>query len=178
MINQTKKWLDEVIIAHNICPFAKKERDSDKIRFFVDQSIEVEQALENLIIECQHLDNDAQIETTLFIISRLCQDFNDYLYFLDLAKQLLHSMDYEGIYQLASFHPDYCFADSPADDAANYTNRSPYPMLHIIREQSLENALLSYSNPELIPERNISYCRKLGVKKMQQMLNDCIGQQP
>ena len=173
IIRQTQCWLDSVIIKHNICPFAKKERDKGSIYFCVDQHSDISQALENLILECERLESQPEIETTLFMLACLGQDFNDYLNFLDMANQLLIAQGYEGVYQLASFHPEYCFADSETDDPANYTNRSPHPTLHIIREQSLEQALQSYPNPELIPERNVEYCNKLGLKKMQDMLADC-----
>lgn len=181
-IKQTQSWLDNFIIAHHICPFAKRERDRGSIHFCVDENSEISQTLENLVIECERLDQEPEIETTLFILAQVGEDFNDYLDFLDIANQLLITQNYEGIYQLASFHPDYCFADgssladgsSPADgsndDPANYTNRSPYPMLHIIREQSLEKALQNYPNPELIPERNIAFCRSQGLEAMKEML--------
>ncbi|NOQ79107.1 MAG: DUF1415 family protein, partial [Gammaproteobacteria bacterium] len=133
----------------------------------------ISQALENLVLECERLDQQPEIETTLFILSQLGQDFNDYLDFLDIANQLLIDQGYESVYQLASFHPDYCFEQSDEDDAANYTNRSPYPTLHIIREKSLAKALQSYPDPELIPERNVEYCQSLGLKKMQEMLKHC-----
>jgi hypothetical protein len=93
-----------------------------------------------------------------------------------IAEDVLIDQDYEGVYQLASFHPDYCFADSKPDDAANYTNRSPYPMLHIIREASIEKALTKYPNPEQIPERNMQLTRKLGLEKLQTLLATCHAQ--
>ncbi len=161
IIEQTQCWLDQFIIAHNICPFAKKERDKGSIRFIVDDSSDISQALEQLIIECERLDKNDEIETTLLIFSQVADKFDDYLDFLDIANRLLIAQGYEGVYQIASFHPDYQFADSSIDDPANYTNRSPYPMFHIIREDSLEKALQSYPNPELIPQRNIEYLRSL-----------------
>jgi len=173
IIKQTQCWLDSVIIKHNICPFAKRERDKGSIHFCVDENQDISQALENLVIECERLDKQPDIETTLFVLAQLGQDFNDYLNFLDIANQLLIEQGYEGIYQLASFHPEYCFEQSEQDDPGNYTNRSPHPMLHIIREKSLEKALESYPNPELIPERNIEYCQSMGLKKMQEMLKHC-----
>lgn len=173
IIKQTQCWLDSVIIEHNLCPFAKRERDKGSIHFCVDDNQDISQALENLVLECERLDQQPEIETTLFILSQLGQDFNDYLDFLDIANQLLIDQGYESVYQLASFHPDYCFEQSDEDDAANYTNRSPYPTLHIIREKSLEKALQSYPDPELIPERNVEYCQSLGLKKMQEMLKHC-----
>ena len=174
IISQTQAWLDTVIIAHNICPFAKKERDRDSIHFCVDENTAIAQVLEALVLACQELDQNSEIETTLFILSNSCQDFETYLDFLDMANQLLFSLNYEGIYQLASFHPDYCFAEAEVHDPANYTNRSPYPMLHIIREKSLEIALENYPNPESIPERNIAYLRALGLDKVQAMLQACL----
>ena len=172
-IQQTQCWLDSVIIAHNICPFAKQERDKNSIYFAVDHHQEFTQALENLVLEFERLDNDSSIETSLFILTETAYDFYDYLEFLEIANQLLIDQGYESVYQLASFHPDYCFDQSDENDPANYTNRSPYPTLHIIREQSLERALSSYPNPESIPERNIAYCRDLGLETMQQLLNKC-----
>jgi len=174
IIKQTQCWLDSVIIEHNICPFAKRERDKGSIRFVVDDAQELSSALENLVLECEHLDDNTEIETTLFILAKIGRDFNDYLDFLDIASQLLIDQGYEGVYQLASFHPDYCFSGCGEDDPANYTNRSPHPTVHIIREVSLEKALQSYPEPELIPVRNVEYCQKLGLEKMQQLLAKCL----
>lgn len=176
IVEQTQFWLDQFIIANNICPFAKRERDNNRIRITIDNNDTFEQALEHLIQECELLEQLPELETTLFIIGQLTKSFDDYLDFLEIASELLIKQGYEGIFQLASFHPDYLFAGSTEDDPANYTNRSPYPMLHIIREESLEKALHNYPEPELIPERNIEFCRKMGLKKMQQMLNHCYEQ--
>ncbi len=173
IIQQTQCWLDKVVIGHNICPFAKKERDANRIRFVVESSVQFETALEKLLRECEYLEQNSNTETTLFILENMAEKFNDYLDFLDIANQLLIDQGYEGVFQLASFHPDYCFAGSALDDPANYTNRSPRPMLHIIRETSLEQVLQNYPNPEDIPQRNIDYCRQLGLEVMQKMLNDC-----
>ncbi|MBE9525568.1 MAG: DUF1415 domain-containing protein [Proteobacteria bacterium] len=175
VIQQTQCWLDKFIIALNICPFASKERDKGSIRFFVDENSNLANVLENFVLECERLDQNDEIETTLFILGAMAEDFEDYLDFLDIANQLLISQGYEGVYQLASFHPQYMFAESEKDEAANYTNRSPYPMLHIIREESLEKALLTYPNPELIPENNIALCRKMGVEKTQAILSACLA---
>ncbi|MCU7940554.1 MAG: DUF1415 domain-containing protein [gamma proteobacterium symbiont of Bathyaustriella thionipta] len=175
IIKQTQCWLDSVIIEHNICPFAKRERDKGSIHFYVDNNQEISQVLEDLVIECERLDEQPEIETTLFVLAQFGQDFNDYLDFLDIANQLLIAQGYEGVYQLASFHPEYCFSQTDENDPANYTNRSPYPMLHIIREKSLEKALENYPDPELIPERNVDYCQNLGLEKLQAMLQKCLN---
>ncbi|WP_198265679.1 DUF1415 domain-containing protein [sulfur-oxidizing endosymbiont of Gigantopelta aegis] len=174
IIKATQCWLDSVIIEHNICPFAKQERDKGRIRFFVSQAEEMSQMLEQLVLEWERLDEQPEIETTLFMLAHIGHDFNEYLDILEIANQLLIEQDCEGIYQLASFHPNYCFAGSDDEDPANYTNRSPYPTLHIIREKSLEQALQNYPEPELIPVRNIEYCQTLGLEKMQQMLAKCM----
>lgn len=167
---QTQKWLTSFIIHYNICPFAKREHDKNSIHYAVIEAEEIEQCLNTVIKECQRLDTEEAIETTLVIFPHQFALFDDYLDFLNLAESLLMDQGYEGIYQLASFHPDYCFEGEAIEDPANYTNRSPYPMLHLIRESSLERALKSYPNPELIPERNIKLTRKMGKGELQTIL--------
>jgi hypothetical protein len=172
-IDETKKWLESVVIAHNICPFAKRVFDDGGIYFAVENSTDVETCLENLLDECERLDENEALETTLLIYTKAFTDFDDYLDFVEIAERLLEVEDYEGIYQLASFHPNYCFEGSAENDAANYTNRSPYPMLHLLREHSLEKALGNYPNPEDIPENNIKLTRELGLQKMRETLAAC-----
>jgi hypothetical protein len=172
-IDETKKWLESVVIAHNICPFAKRVFDTNGIYFAIENSTDVEICLENLLDECARLDENENLETTLLIYTKAFADFDDYLDFVEIAERLLEVEDYEGIYQLASFHPNYCFEDSAENDAANYTNRSPYPMLHLLREHSLEKALGNYPNPEDIPENNIKLTRELGLQKMRETLAAC-----
>lgn len=99
------------------------------------------------------------------------ESFDDFLDAVEIGDELMLAQGYEGVYQLASFHPDYCFEGSDEEDAANYTNRSPYPMLHLIREASIEKALAHYpKDPDLIPETNVKLARKLGLQKMQTLL--------
>ncbi|NOQ34779.1 MAG: DUF1415 family protein [Methylococcaceae bacterium] len=167
---QTENWLNTVIVTYNICPFAKAVVADKSIYYAVDSSVDIEHCLQQLVIECQRLDTDDKIETTLVIYADNFEDFNDFLDYLELANDLLAAQGYDGVYQLASFHPLYCFADSDDDDAENYTNRSPFPMLHLIREASIDAALKSYPNPESIPQRNIELTRKLGLSKMQGLL--------
>lgn len=175
IIEQTKQWLRSFIIKYNICPFAKQEDDKDSIYYAVVEEKEINHCLESIFNQCQHLDQNPHIETILLIFPAYFGQFDDYLDFLSLAESLLNEQGYEGIYQLASFHPLYCFADEDPSDPANYTNRSPYPMIHLIREASLEQALQSYPNPELIPERNIKLTRKLGSKKIQTIINHALN---
>jgi len=137
VIQQVQCWIKNVVIAHNICPFAKREFDSDRIRYR-QMSEELAYSLDDVLQECQHLDNNPDVETSLLIYPTSLEDFDSFWEYYAIAEQLLIDSGYEGVYQLASFHPDYCFEGSHDDDPANYTNRAPYPMLHIIREASLE----------------------------------------
>lgn len=171
-IEASKSWVEQVVIGHNFCPFAKREYDSGRIRFVLSESIKFEDGLQALIKECEMLDENNEIETTLIIFSKQLAEFDDFLDFVDMANQLMPMQGYEGIYQLANFHPDYCFADEEENDAANYTNRSPWPMLHIIREESMEKALETYPDPQSIPENNIKLAREKGCQHFQNILND------
>ena len=173
IVEQTKAWVETVIVKHNICPFAAREVVQNNIRYSVFENIEIEQSLECLINECEILDHDEDVATSLLIYPDRFLQFEDYLDFVEIATMLMFDRGYEGIYQLASFHPDYCFAEIEPNDASNYTNRSPYPMLHIIRESSLEKALKGFPNPERLPEENIELTRKLGLQAMQAMLQAC-----
>ena len=173
IIEHTKNWLSNVIIKHSICPFAKREFDNNKINYVVIHATELETQLEHLITECKYLDDEDSRETSLLIFSNSLSDFEDYLDLVEIATELMTKQGYEGIYQLASFHPNYRFADTKIDDASNYTNRSPYPMLHILRETSIEKALARFPNPENIPERNIQLTQNLGLQAMRKLLSDC-----
>jgi hypothetical protein len=175
IIKQTEQWLTTFIIHYNICPFAKREHERKSIFYTVEESSSIEQCLTTLILECQRLDSQPEIETTLLIFPDQWALFDDYLDFLTLADTLLIEQGYEGIYQLASFHPLYCFEGEETSDPANYTNRSPYPMLHLIRESSLEHALQSYPQPELIPENNIKLTRRIGSEKIQSILSQILS---
>jgi len=173
IIKQTQNWLENVIIKHSICPFAKREFDKQSIHYKVIERTDLQSQLEQLVLQCEILDRDAKRETTLLIFPKGLNDFEDYLDVLEIATELLHKQGYEGIYQLASFHPHYLFEGAAIDDPSNYTNRSPHPMLHILREASVEKSLISYPNPENIPERNIQLTEKLGIKTMKKLLSDC-----
>lgn len=175
VIAATQAWLKSVIIEYSICPFAKRELDRGSICFSVNHDTEIEQCLVHLVRECDRLDTEPGIETTLLIYADAFAEFDDYLDFLEIAESLLTEQGYEGTYQLASFHPDYCFQGAEPDDAANYTNRSPYPMLHLLRETSIERAVAGHPDTESIPQHNIELTRKLGLAKMQILLAACYG---
>ena len=167
---QTEKWLEHFIIGYNICPFAAKVVENKSLYYAMDSANDVVDCLQQLINECHRLDDDKNIETILIIYTDNFTVFDDFLDYLELANSLLAAQNYEGIYQLASFHPLYCFAETEENDASNYTNRSPFPMLHLIREASIEKALQSFPNPESIPARNIELTRSLGLSKLKALL--------
>jgi len=161
-VQHTKQWLEEIIVGLNFCPFAKKELVNNRVFYHVSKQIKLQNALLEIIEQCVYLENHPELETSLIIYPSSFKNFNQYLDLVDYANELLVEQGFEGVFQLASFHPDYCFADSEFDDAANFTNRSPYPIIHIIREASMEKVLSVYQNPELIPENNISLAQQKG----------------
>ena len=173
VVAQTQAWIRTVVVGLNFCPFAANELARNSIHYGVCRKTRHEDCLAVFIDECLRLDSDDQVETSLLAYPDAFNDFETYLGFVELAEDLLIEQGYEGIYQLASFHPDYRFADAGEDDPANYTNRSPYPMLHLLRETSIELALDNFSQPERIPQRNIEHARSLGLEKIQQLLDTC-----
>ena len=172
VIAQTKKWVETVIIAHNYCPFAKREVDRGSVRYKVIDDTEFNSLLQAVFQECVYLDQNSETETTLIIFPEKLNDFNLFLDCLLLAEGLLNEQGYEGKYQLASFHPDYCFQGAEIADAANFTNRSPYPMFHLIREASIERAIEHHPDPESIPERNVEHARQQGLDTMKTLLQE------
>ena len=174
IIAQTKKWITQVVIGCNFCPFASREVKQNTVHYQVEPASELSECLESFLQECIRLDNEEAIETTLVIFPNAFQSFDDYLDLVGQAEKLILKKGYEGIYQVASFHPLYRFADSPEDDAANYTNRSIYPMLHLLREKSIEQALQRYPDPEQIPVRNIQFAREKGPVYMKMLRDACL----
>jgi len=173
VIAQTKKWVETVIISHNYCPFARREVERGSVRYRVVHETEFNSLLKDVFHECVYLDQNADTETTLIIFPENLENFNLFLDCLLLAEELLAQQGYEGKYQIASFHPDYTFQGSESDDAANYTNRSPYPMFHLIREASVQRAVEHHPDPESIPERNVAFAREQGMETMKALLEEC-----
>lgn len=173
IIEATRCWIETVVVKNDFCPFAGRELARDSIIYRVTRASGPEACLEALVELCLQLDAEPERETALLICPDAFAGFEDYLDLVDLAERLLALQGYEGIYQLASFHPDYLFADADRDDAANYTNRSPYPMLHLLRESSIERALQHYPAAEAIPERNMETARRIGLQGMQDALKVC-----
>ena len=173
IIDRTRKWIIDVVIGCNFCPFAANVVKQQTIFYKVDGNTEMDACLASFVNEMQRLDNDPNIETSFLIFSNAFQQFDDYLDLVSLAEKLLERKGYEGVYQLASFHPLYLFANSDEDDPANYTNRSIYPMLHLLREESIDKALANYKDPESIPVRNINFAKEKGLIYMK-MLRDAL----
>jgi hypothetical protein len=164
VVAATVHWLEQAVIGLNLCPFAKAVHAKGQIRYVVSHADTPEALLEHLMEELQHLaDADpAKVDTTLLIHPNVLADFEDYNEFLDVADAALEDMELDGELQVASFHPHYQFADTHQNDIENYTNRSPYPTLHLLREDSVERAVEAFPEASDIFEKNIATLRALG----------------
>lgn len=171
---QTMKWVKDFIVTLNVCPFAKREVEKESVRCVVVRSKKIDVALEELMSEIQWLDEHSETETTLLVFPTLFKDFHRYLDFVETAENLMFDQGCEGVYQLATFHPDYCFSGAEQDDVSNYTNRSPYPMLHILREESLDKAIEFYGDTTDIPNQNIRKMEALGKHKLDSIFTLCM----
>ncbi|MCC6280937.1 MAG: DUF1415 domain-containing protein [Saprospiraceae bacterium] len=174
IIAQTTQWINSVVIGCNFCPFAARAMLRKSIRYVVLPEATMESALEAFAGELRHLDRMEEVETTLVIFPGHFADFEDYLDLVEMAEDLSAEQGYDGVYQVASFHPEYCFAGTKDDDPTNYTNRSPYPMLHLLREASITKVLEHYADPEGIPERNMAFAREKGLQHMQLLRAACL----
>ena len=171
VISDVERWLDDVVIELNLCPFAAIPRQNNQVRFVVSQALSEEVLLADLHAELTFMSQTpaAEVETSLLIVPDMLAKFDDYNQFLDLVDDLLVSFEWEGIFQIASFHPDYCFAETAPDSTENLTNRTPYPILHIIREVSLEKALAKMTSPDEIYERNIQTMNDLSDERIKNL---------
>lgn len=159
----TRLWFEKVVLGLNLCPFAHKPARENTIRFTVCDTDDEDVLLEKTLAEIQLLaDTSAdQCETTVIIVPALLNDFYDYQFFLSEAERKLKHEGWKGIFQLASFHPNYCFAGATLEEPSNLTNRSPYPLIHILREASLTAVLENVDNPNEIPQRNMERMEEL-----------------
>jgi uncharacterized protein len=165
-ITQTRRWVEQMVIGLNLCPFAKAVAVKGQVRYALSSAVNVEQLLGDLVAELNHLAlvNPNETDTTLLIHPQVMTDFLDYNDFLELADAAVLEMGLEGEIQIASFHPHYQFADSEPEDVANYTNRSPYPTLHLLREASVDKAVAAFDGSDEIYLRNIETLEKLGLE--------------
>jgi len=162
----TRLWLERAVIGLNLCPFAKAVYAKQQVRFVLSDATTPEALLEQLAEELLLLrDTPAEeIDTTLIVHPEVLGDFLDYNDFLDNADAAVEALDLEGVLQVASFHPGYQFAGTAFDDIGNYTNRSPYPTLHLLREDSVSRAVEAFPDADAIVDRNIETLDKLGVE--------------
>ncbi|MGP8304827.1 DUF1415 domain-containing protein [Vibrio sp. YIC-376] len=155
---QVDQWLNDVVIGLNLCPFAAKPQRNKQIKIFVSEASQEEALLEDILLQLIELSQSEpeKLETTLVVVPNMLDDFWDYNLFIDWVEGLIKQQDWEGIFQVATFHPDYCFGGAEPEDDENLTNRSPYPIFHLIREESMEKVLKHYPAPESIPDTNIA----------------------
>ena len=167
VIAETRAWVDRAVIGLNLCPFAKAPQIKGLVRYVASSATDPAALLADLISELERLAESppTQLETTLLIHPGVLADFADYNDFLEIADSTLDELDLDGILQVASFHPDYQFEGTDADDVGNATNRSPYPTLHLIREESIDRAVEAFPEAETIYETNIATLEKLGDRK-------------
>ena len=164
-IAATRQWLERAVIGLNLCPFAKAVHAKGQVRYVLSEATTPQALLEQLGEELLRLrDTPADdIDTTLLVHPRVLSGFLDYNNFLDDADALVEALGLEGELQVASFHPDYRFAGTEPDDIGNYSNRSPFPTLHLLREDSIERAVAAFPDPDAIVERNLETLRRLGI---------------
>lgn len=160
----TRRWLERAVIGLNLCPFAKAVYVKEQVRFVVSDASTPEALLEQLAEELLLLRDTPpeQVDTTLLIHPQVLSDFLDFNDFLDNADAAVEALDLAGVLQVASFHPDYRFAGTADEDIGNYTNRAPYPTLHLIREASIDRAVEAFPDADVIVQRNLSTLEKLG----------------
>ena len=172
-VAETRRWLQRAVIGLNLCPFAKAVHVRNQVRYVLSEATTPTDLLAELTRELEflHAADPEMVETTLLIHPRVLGDFLDYNDFLDDADAAVEALGLEGEIQVASFHPDYVFAGSDEDDPANCTNRSPYPMLHLLREESVARAVDAFPDPDAIVERNIETLERLGIDGYRRLLD-------
>ncbi len=171
-IAATRRWLERAVIGLNLCPFAKAVHARGQVRFVLSAATAPEALLEQLGAELLRLRDTppAEVDTTLLVHPDALVDFLDYNDFLDEADALVEALGLEGVLQVASFHPHYQFAGSLPEDIANFSNRSPHPTLHLLREDSVTRAVEAFPDPDAIVERNIATLRRLGAEGWNKLL--------
>lgn len=174
LILKTKDWIEKWVIGLNLCPFAKGPFIQNKIKFEVYEGHSIEVFSKILWSELSFLANEPSdgIETTFLIHPQLGILFEDYLDLCEWANEHLETLELTGIIQIAEFHPQYQFANTHSEDSENYTNRSPFPMLHLLKESSITRAVQQHPNIEGIPQKNIDLLNQMGIDRIQRMLKE------
>jgi uncharacterized protein len=169
VLAETQRWVEKFVIGLNICPFAGIPASQGRVRYALSEAKDIDVLYQDLLKEMAYLIERSpdEVETTVLVHPSVLQDFMAYLDFLEIVDEAIEEAGLEGILQVASFHPDYQFDGPPADDPSHYTNRSPYPMLHILREDSISAAVDGHPDVEGIPARNIQKMQELGIEGLQ-----------
>lgn len=170
-IEQTEKWVRNFVVKLNICPFAGGVVEKNNIRYHLSKAENIDILYQDFLNELLFLHESApeDVETSILIHPNVLNDFDLYLDFLDLANEAIAEAGLEGLIQVASFHPDYCFEGENPSSVSNFTNRSPFPMLHLLREASVTRAVEGHPNIEGIPLENISRLEQLGLEKVEEI---------
>lgn len=173
-LQQTQHWVEKIVIGLNLCPFAKPVFAKNQIKFVLSEATTLEALTNDLLVELDFLTGieGDDTETTIIVHPHVLEDFEDYLDYIDFTMDLVAEAGLEGTLQVASFHPNYQFEGTQMTDIENYTNRSPFPMLHILREDTIEKATNTYPNIETIPERNIEKLKTIGLDGIAQILKE------
>ncbi len=169
--NRVDLWIKEFVVGLGLCPFAKHVLDSESIRYKVSTARSDLELLVDFESELMLLQQNQELATTLLIIPRFLEDFDDYLELIDIAQHLLEDSQLIGVFQLASFHPHYQFAHTAPDASENYSNRSPYPIIHILRETQVKSAIEAFGDTSTIPAKNISALQKIDVETLLNLTN-------
>lgn len=169
-ILDTKQWVERVVIGLNLCPFAEPSFSNDQIRYAQTTATDPHEILADLVGELRVLARGAAPQTTLLVITAALSDFGDYLDIFAAAEDLIEQTGHAQQFQLVSFHPDYCFAGAAPDDAANHTNRSPHPTIHILRRADVARAIHTHEDVASIPQDNIDRLRALGTDALRVLL--------
>ena len=174
-VNHTRAWVNRAVIGLNLCPFAKAPQVKGQVRYVVSRATDPAALLADLIRELERLAESPadKIETTLLIHPQVLGDFAEYNDFIEVAEDTVAELDLEGVLQVASFHPQFQFEGTEPDDVTNATNRSPYPTLHLIREDSIDRAVEAFPEAEAIYEVNIATMEKLGAEAWAELQRQC-----
>lgn len=172
VVHRTRHWLEHVVIGLNLCPFANSVFRKNQIDYRISHASDTDQLTQDLLLAAESLVNmpAERVDTVLLIHPWVLTDFLEYNEFLGVADAMLDASGLSGVLQIASFHPDYLFADAEPDDITHCTNRSPYPMLHLLREESLDKAIAAYPDTDAIVQSNLATMRRIGLagwKKLQ-----------
>lgn len=160
----TQDWVEAMVVGLNLCPFAAPEVKNNLIRYAASDAESVESAVKDFLFELDKIQNseEEELSTTLLAFTQVAKGFEDFLDLLDICQQYLEQSGLDGVFQLASFHPQYCFSGVEETDITNWTNRAPFPTIHLIREGQMSRVLTHYKNPDEIPERNMALMEQLG----------------